>query len=155
MYLTGICSSALTILPALFASKIASLSKDEGFTGFSLGLVGTLQNLGETFLGVAMGELLSYSLRTYSPNSWSFGLPYFVNSLFYLSVALVLCYAHYRYGVHRDIWVSQGVTFGTVGSTSPAPSNDETTTPAAAAADDGDAEAGAARTIAPTLKVVA
>lgn len=105
MYAIALPAGVVTVLTAIFTSKIASLTKPDGLTGFSLGLVGSLQNLIESVLGMVWGKLLSYSIVNFDPSSFAFGLPYYVNAGVYAIVFLLVLYAHNVHGSNRSLWL--------------------------------------------------
>ena len=111
MYALTVPGGIVAILPAMFTSKIASLSREANLTGFCLGFVGSLQNFFEIFLGVMFGRLLQIAIRNYEPTSWQYGLPYYANAILYTLVCVIVVYSHFAHGTTRELWMEHAVDF--------------------------------------------
>lgn len=104
MFLVTIPAGVCAILPGIFTAKISAIAKEHKLTGWSLGLVGTTQNLIESVLGIVFGYLLKYALTSYADNELAFGLPYYVNAVCYACVCLLMYMSHVWHGTNRTSW---------------------------------------------------
>jgi MFS transporter, DHA1 family, tetracycline resistance protein len=105
MYCVVILGSVSGIAASILTAKISVLAAECGAAGMALGLVGSVQNVVEIFASLMFGEVLAWSMRTYSPEDIGLGTPYFINAAAYACVIVLVCVAHFRYGTSRLQWV--------------------------------------------------
>lgn len=105
MYTVAVMGSVSSVSAAILPAKISILASETGASGFALGLVGSLQNVMEIVLALFFGKLLQWAVRTYQPNDWMLGVPYFANSVVYLLALFVVLFGHRRYGKQRANWI--------------------------------------------------